>query len=127
VVGRLIGFELGSHVFEGLLPADALERLSDVVYRTMLNDTLAVGGTRPEDTWGRLLTPARPTHTPTSALRRSLGAELGAISSRHQATPGPFKRSIYLSELILSDRERRRATARISFACRTLELVDATE
>jgi hypothetical protein len=48
----------------GLLPAGALERLSDVVYRTMLNDTLAASGTRPEDTWGRLLTPARPTHSP---------------------------------------------------------------
>jgi len=55
VVGRLIGFELGRHVFEGLLPAGALERLSGVVYRIMLNDTLAAGGTRPEDTWGRLL------------------------------------------------------------------------
>jgi hypothetical protein len=53
----------------GLLPAGALERLSDVVYRTMLNDTLAAGGTRPEDTWGRLLTPARPTHPPSIAAR----------------------------------------------------------
>ncbi len=54
-------------------------RLSDVVYRTMLNDSLEAMTANDSDGWrraredtrGRLLAPARPTHTPTPALRRS--------------------------------------------------------
>ncbi len=45
-------------------------RLSDVVYRQMTRDATAAEAAR-EDTWGRLLTLARPTTIPASALGRS--------------------------------------------------------
>ena len=55
------------------------------------------------------------THTYTSS---PAGAKLGAIIRRHQATPSPFKRSIYLPDLRSSHSERHRATAGTSFASR---------
>jgi hypothetical protein len=64
--------------------------------------------------------------TPPSALPGGLdhhdgavGAKLGTISRRHRATPGPFRRSIYLLDLTLGHSERHRATAGISFASRS--------
>src|SRR2546423_14198294 len=44
------------------------------------------------------------------------GATLGANSHRRQAMLSPFRRSIQLLDLALSDTERHRATDRTSFA-----------
>jgi hypothetical protein len=54
-----------------------------------------------------------------SAIRRRLwGAKWGAIVRRHQTTLSPYKRSIYLFSLTLSDCEPHRTTAISSFASR---------
>ena len=46
-------------------------RLSDIVYRTMVNDLAATQATGPGGHRGTSLTPARPAHIPTPALRTS--------------------------------------------------------
>jgi len=46
-------------------------RLSDIVYRTMATDAVATGGRAREGTGMTTLTPARPVHNPTPALRSS--------------------------------------------------------
>ena len=46
-------------------------RRSDIVYRRMLNDAITHTVTGREGNGERLLTPARPAHTPTPALRKS--------------------------------------------------------
>ena len=58
-------------------------RLSDVVFRQMRADARAAR----EDTWGRLLTPARPAQTPTPALRTSHFPDPPPTTLRHQTRP----------------------------------------
>src|SRR5215470_4018781 len=61
-------------VAAGKTPREAIRalkrRLSDIVYHQMITDARRAGTAR-EDTWGRLLAPARPACTPVPALRRS--------------------------------------------------------
>jgi transposase len=62
-------------VAAGKTPNEAMRvlkrRLSDIVYKTMLDDLVASRATGPEDTGETSLTPARPAHIPTPALRTS--------------------------------------------------------
>lgn len=46
-------------------------RLSDIVYRTMLDDVVTTSGTGRGDTGARHSYPARPAHSPTPTLRIS--------------------------------------------------------
>jgi transposase len=61
-------------VAAGKTPREAMRalkrRLSDIVYHQMITDARQRQRAR-EDTWGRLLAPARPACTPAPALRRS--------------------------------------------------------
>ena len=61
-------------VAAGKTPMEAMRalkrRLSDIVYHQMITDARACRRAR-EDTWGRLLAPARPAQTPVPAPRRS--------------------------------------------------------
>ena len=77
-------------VAAGKTPMEAMRalkrRLSDVVFRQMMADARAAGRAR-EDTRGRLLTPARPAHTPTPALRRSHFPDPPPATLRQKACP----------------------------------------
>ena len=61
---------------DGKAPMEAMRcvkrRLSDIVFQQMLNDSITARRRRArEDTGETTLTPARPAHIPTPALRRS--------------------------------------------------------
>jgi hypothetical protein len=63
-----------------------------------------------------------PDHGPGGYAAPAAGAKSGAIIHRYQATPSPFRRSIYLSDLTSSNGQPHRATGRISFASRRSEV-----
>jgi transposase len=77
-------------VAAGKTPREAMRalkrRLSDIVYHQMITDARAKERAR-EDTWGRLLAPARPACTPAPALRRSHFPDPPPTTLRQESQP----------------------------------------
>ena len=77
-------------VAAGKTPREAMRalkrRLSDIVYHQMITDARRAATAR-EDTWGRLLAPARPARTPAPALRRSHFPDPPQTALRQESQP----------------------------------------